>query len=261
LIFGVGGGVGCGVDNIEYVVNEFAILINAPIIPDYSGIRVFFTAKHTEQTLDILGKQAVAWHAAAQLFEYLAAQSLNNPTEHAFYAQKATEFYTKFLLNVKIECGKWAKPSALIERFDPEEIAQRSDKTGLIDQHILKDTINHRLAYTQADIQAAAKNAMQKICTACQDADAVIAAHIRSIPEAQDPINQLLIGIGCDIAYYLLHNYSNLDKDSVVIRRYEEAMKLLKEFNAGKFFTEKMQSVQADFARVKSAKPAKRKGY
>jgi phage gp36-like protein len=247
---------------LEYTINDIAILINSPLIPNGSAIRALFTTKHTENTLDAIGINATAALSASILFEWLAAQnSAENPALSAAYTAQSEKLRSLYH-EITQKCGQFATPDAIIERFDCEEIAQRVDKTGLITGDLLKKAINSTL--TNKENADAAKNALKKLCIACTDADNIVLSHIQARAEKKELDNsfkKMLNAIACDIAYYLLHNYSNLEKDAVVIRRYESAITLLKEINQGKFQTKSTESMSHDIPRIKSAKQERRKGF
>lgn len=221
----------------DYTLNELAILINAPVIPDGQGIRVSFTSKHTSDSLNAIGESAVAAYTAANLYEWLAGQHITNPHAYAAYLHHAQALRQRFAELLGLSCGEWATPLLLTQRFSSEEMSQHADKTGLLNGDSLVKAIERTL--TDPELLPAASAAIERLCRACKDADATVNQHIvHRVPDKETlsvGFKTALSNAASDIARYYLFDDGSMDKDSVVQLRYNQAIKYLTDFRDGKF--------------------------
>lgn len=126
-------------------------------------------------------------------------------------------------------------PSALLARFDAEEIAQRTDRSvpRLVTGDMLATLAagSSMAAYT-APQQAAAATALAVVTRAQQDACDTINGYVQgryNVPLVTPP-NAVLLA-ECDLARYFLYDDNTTE---VVKARYESAMSYLKSIRDGK---------------------------
>lgn len=129
----------------------------------------------------------------------------------------------------------YATPSALMERFDAEEIAQLADRSipRLVTGDMLSTAADGgSLAAYTAQQQAAIQAALAVVNLALQDACDTINGYIMgryTVPIVNPP--QAIVLTECNLARYFLHDDSPPDQ---VQKRYEAAIDFVKALRDGK---------------------------
>jgi phage gp36-like protein len=127
-------------------------------------------------------------------------------------------------------------PAQLIERFSPEELAQRAAPEGTRvsgELFVLTVSGGDRSAYSEDEISAA-DQALNRVSKVVEDACALIDGYVETrltmpLPE----VPRLLLQIAGDVFRYLIYD-DQLDVESIIERRYRNAIKLLEQIRDGK---------------------------
>ncbi len=129
----------------------------------------------------------------------------------------------------------YATATNLLDQFDAEEIAQRSDRSmpRLVSAAMLKTAAagGSMSGYT-TDEQAATTVSLALINQKLLDADSIINGHLATryqVPLTTVP--RLIVTAACDLARYAL--YDDIATEQIT-QRYKDAIKLLEAIGAGK---------------------------
>ena len=139
-----------------------------------------------------------------------------------------------------MQCGivtTYATLEGMIERFDPEEMAQHSSRQ--LETRVPGDLFNAAIRGDDIsgwtlDEQTATAAAIKVMCRALHDSDSFIDGHLKDFETPLESPPDIVTNTACDIARYYLYDSGELADDNIVQRRYKQALLTLKDIVAGK---------------------------
>jgi len=139
----------------------------------------------------------------------------------------------KQLFVTAIPVGK-STPHGMADRFELKELTELCDPTGLVDSVLFELFLRGGdiTGYTQEQ-QDAVQEAMKVLCRACHDADSLVESYLYSAQAGYEQITEhmpMIINLACDIARFNLYDTQYTE---VVLYRYEQALKMLKQIADG----------------------------
>lgn len=139
----------------------------------------------------------------------------------------------KQLFVTAIPVGK-STPHGMAERFELKELTELCDPTGLVTTELFELFLRGGdiTGYTQEQ-QDAVQEAMKVLCRACHDADSLVEGYLYSAQVGYENITEhmpMIINLACDIARFNLYDTQYTE---VVLYRYEQALKMLKQIAEG----------------------------
>lgn len=203
--------------------NPDTLTLTNVIFEPSAQARVNYTALQIESELKGNDAVIVANLAAAQLFDYLAqARVVSNPVESVGYEQKAIS--ARAFAMPKQTGILLATPLDLLQRFNAETIANLMSKVRTVTGQSLIDYGN-QFPPLNNDVVIT----FERIKTICNDSNRIILDKLILIKNLKN-IRVDLVRQACDIAFFYLYSDGELKDDSVVIRRYKDALKEIDSF-------------------------------
>lgn len=203
--------------------NPDALTLTNVIFEPSAQVRVNYTALQIES--DLKGNDAliVANLAAAQLFDYLAqVRVVSNSVESVAYEKKALAARAFAMPN---KTGIiLATPLDLLQRFNPETIANLISKVRTVTGQSLID-FGNKFPPLNNDVVIT----FERVKSICNDVNRIILDKLILIKNLKS-IKVDLVRQACDIAFFYLYTDGELKDDSVVIRRYKDALKEIDSF-------------------------------
>ena len=196
-------------------------------------VRMVYTGLWTADNLTPAAEQAVALLAAAALYDQLAGSTID-PLQSTRFSQLANNYRQQYLGIAPHNCGVYATPTKLLNRFGATELAQlcKIPQADLFAQQILGQQSSPTVYKPEETMKA--KAAVSLLCQACVDADAYITIYLsRYTTPIPRPLVDVATNAACDLARWQLWDKGELTADNVVQRRYESATKLLEDVRDG----------------------------